>query len=472
MTKKLLRLIVLLATIFICATVCGCSVGMESLDDILNKNDLTARITYFSNGGWFNDVTENLSRDIYYKENSKAFEITQETATTKVKHKEYIYAGWYTILTVELDGEKYFACDITEEQMNDYLIDDDSVIKKNNGEYLIKIADYQTLIASANVPLLKLDELFDFENTTLNENDEIYLATKWVPDQKVEYVLITEDCASITINGEKFDSGEVIATKTFDNDKFSIPSKYTREPVSDVSDAKFVDFYKFEDGASVNELELISGDIARPESGNVKIFLKYVADSSWKIVRTADDAVKIFSSPNNNYYISRDVDCSSIKEPVNVIDNFDGVIRGNGHTITGLKVKAIGEGQGIQSGDKVALFGNISENAQIKDITFKDTTITCTTRKMNGSFVGVYLFAITNSASALSNFNLDGVELNIDLKDGVNIENIPFGSTYDTTSWFCGGYTNSEFLGEFNTVQIKNYELIINESVVATDKVA
>ncbi len=473
-SKLKLQLIIVLSMVLLLVILAGCSIGMDSLEDILQKNDLTVRVIYYSNGGWFNDDTQSISRDVYYKDNSKALELTGSTQT-KIRHADYVYDGWWTIQTVQIDGIDHFVCDVTADQADDYKIDGVSAIVSYNGNYLIKVDHYQQLVATANVPLLALDKPFDFANTTLKSGSTIYLATKWVPNQTVDYVLITEDCSSITVRKDDgsivtYNNGDIIASKTFDSKGlFAVPTDYNLSPVN-AEDATFVDYYLYEENAQLQNLTRLADvttSISRPEEGNVKVFVKYVA-GQWDVLRFAKDVKKIFNSPAKSYYLSRDVDCSN-EQAILPIDTFRGTIRGNGHTIEGIKATVTR----VASGEKVALFGTMADGAVIKDIIFKNISLSCETRPGENSFVNVFLIAHTLRDGAtvqLSNVNFSGVTVSVTLASGVSLENVPFdGTNYNTENWLFKGFTNSQFLANFPTVTIQNYKLIINNQIVATD---
>ena len=66
----------------------------------------------------------------------------------------------------------------------------------------------------------------------------------------------------------------------------------------------------------------------------------------------------------------------------------------------------------------------------------------------------------------IENVEFDGVTIDITLATGVGIENFTGG--YD--AWLCVGKTNSEFMAQFTTFEIKNYQIIVNNEAVATDK--
>ncbi len=475
MKNKLKRFILLLGIICLGTAIGGCSIGMDSLDDIIEKNNLTAKITYYSNGGWFNNDSSSVSRDIYYKENSKAFEITSETQT-KIKHGEYLYDGWYTIKTATVNGESYFVCDVSPDEALEYKIGERVAVVESGDDLIIKISDYKTLAESANVPLLSLDEPFDFKAQTLKKGDELYLATRWVPNQKVEYVLFAENCQSIDfVNSDNttttYNHGEVILTKTFDNKGvFEIPTRYNLAPKAE--DATFIDYYVYDESASVNNLVRLADStdkLYRPEDGsNIKIYAKFT-HGDWKVMRFGEDIKNLFIYPSANHYLSRDIDCS---EETNTyfIDAFSGKLQGNGYTINGVKIAV----DRLNSGSKASLFGRLGNSTVIKDVTFKNVSLTCSSRP--NSFISVSLFATAindGETPTLSNVNINGVTVKVTLANdsNSNIENIPYvdGEGYDTSSWLLGGYTNEQFLTNFSTVQLTNYQLIINDTTIATD---
>ncbi len=489
MKKKITRLIILLSLMLLALTLGACKIGMPSKSEIIDKNNLEAQVTYYANGGWFYDSNSMVSREVYYKADDKAYDYGVSSGTSngiKVHHVENVCEGWYTVEIVEINGENYFVCDVEEGEIGDYKINETAVVISHGENFVIKISDYQTLVANkkkdvtVSLPSLELDEPFDFENRKLAKGDKIYLAAKWVPDQKIEYYLITEDCTSITVgteaNAKTYNDRDLILTLPFDtNGKYNVKSGDVT-PV-EATDATFVDYYVYSETPDVNNLTLLSSTasvLSRPEDGsNIKIFVKYVA-GSWKVVRTATDVKKIFTEPLGKYYVSKDIDCSAMQaiSPVSgVAGKFVAQIRGNGHVISGLKVeKALS-----QNLEKTALFGTLDGTAVIKDITFENITFTCNASKKGSgtAFFSVYLIAHTLSGEGtptIDNVNFNGVTLAFNFtQEDINISNIPYGNNYDTSSWFFVNKTNVELLNEYSSLEIENYKLVINSETVCTD---
>ncbi len=476
MKKRLTIGTLVLVIVLFATTLAGCSIGMDSVEEILEKNDLVAQITYYSNGGWFGEASSQIfSRNLYYKENAKAYEITSSTAI-KLNSAEDLYNGWYFIKTVQKDGETYFVCDVETSEIGTYVIDGRTAIMNHEGQNVIKKADYDQLIKLANVPLLILDSPFDFKNYKLSNGEKLYLAAGWVPNQKVEYVLLTEGCSEITLeNGTKYADRSVISTVLFDSKGvYTVPSDYSLTPVK-ATDATFVDYYVYEEDVDVNNLTRLAdttNTLSRPEDGsNIKVFVKYTQGADWKVVRFAEDVKAMFATSSNKFYVSRDIDCSNEAAYKFVSQGiYRATIKGNGNTITGIKMQ---NSDALSSGAAVSLFGNIAQSSTIEDITFDNVTLTCTTKpSQNDSFVNVYLLAHSLRDEAyptFSNVILSNVKVDITLANKVNIENIPLEALgYNTSEWILVDKANSDILT--TEVKIENYELIINTVIVSTDK--
>ncbi len=460
-------MIVLLGTIL-----SGCNIGMDTFDEIIEKNDIVAQISYFSNGGYFNKDHAVHDRDLFYQENDIPLEYTQKTPTT-IHHDTMVYAGWYTIVTKQIGGVDHFVCDVEESEASDYKIGENVVVFKHGDDYVIKIADYETLVAKAKEPLLTLDEKFDFENTRMKKGDKFYVATMWLPNQTVDYVLITEGCTSITVKNSDgstttYNDGSIVASHLFDaNNQFHVSNDYNLAPVNAI-DATFVDYYVYEDGANVSNLTRLADTtqvIERPKEGNVKVYVKYTY-GDWEVVRFANQVSKMFTLPNEDYYISRDIDCEGASfRPVT--GTFRGTIRGNGYTIKNFKVQNqnnSGVETTLQSSAKVALFGTLNENAKIENITFDNVTLKCTARP-NAS-IKVYLFAHTLTGDALATINnvtMRNVIVDITLGENASVENIPNqGAGYDTTAWLMSSKTNVEVETAYTTLALDGVKLNIN----------
>ncbi len=465
--KKRLKLIFVFAVAVMVMFLASCSIGMDSLDDILAKNDLTAQITYYSNGGWFN--SEGIvSRDIYYKKDAKGYEITSSTPNVNVKRTDYIYDGWYLIETREIDGEKYFVCNIPDGENTDvyfYLKDGQQIncIEYISGEYLIKIADYQQIISTSNIPLLTLGEKYNFSNR-LQDNDHFYVAAKWLADQCLEYILLTEDGVEgfdVVVDGQtvSYKNGDVIKEEAYDIE--NSVKRPMLDPIDTGKVATFVEYYKLDENGDY--IVAFDGPEMKPEGNeNGRVYAKYVL-GEWNIVKDADSVKDLFISPADNHYVINDIDCSDIT--VNrVSGSFKGTVKGNGHTISNLTVNALR----IKSGEKAGLFGTLSEEARFENIRFANISFKCTTSsQLSGtSFVDIYLLAHTlNGRPSFENVCFDVVTLDIVQLDNVIINNIQkLNDGYDVSNWLCGGYDdNQSAMASLTGVSLNACKLVIKD---------
>ncbi len=476
MKRKLTIGTLVLVMLLLATTLAGCSIGMDSKEEIIEKNELYAQITYYSSEGYFGEESSKIFiRDLYYREESKALNIT-DTTSVKINHREDVLVGWNVIKTLEQEGETYFVCDVEANKISTYAIEGREAIVLKGSEYVVSKADYDALVKMENKPKLVVENVFDFKSNVLNKGDKIYLIAEWAPNQKVEYVLLTEGTTEITLeNGTKCQDRTTVATVLFDSKgEYTIPTDYSIIPVK-ATDATFVDYYVYEEDVDVNNLTRLGADgtkkLTRPtDESNIKIFVKYVKGADWKVVRFPADVKEMFRATSSKFYVSRDVDCSNERAYLFPQDTNRVNIKGNGHTITGVKM----QGSALQGGSAVSLFGKVTNDVKIEDITFEDVTLTIATKASNtASFVNVYLLAHTlneqNAEPTFSNVAFNNVKVDVTLANNCNVENIIEGNDgYDTTQWLMVGETNADFLAK-GGVTIQNYELIINEITVSTD---
>ncbi len=476
MKRKLTIGTLVLVMVLLATTLAGCSIGMDSKEEIIEKNELYAQITYYSSEGYFGEESSKIFiRDLYYKEDSKALNIT-DTTSVKINHKEDILMAWNVIKTLEQDGETYFVCDVEAEKIGTYSIEGRVTIVLKDNQYVIKKDDYDALVQLENKPNLVVLEAFDFKSHVLAKGEKIYLLAEWAPNQKVEYVLLTEGCSEITLeNGTKCQDRTTVASVLFDSKgEYTIPTDYTILPVK-ATDATFVDYYVYSENVDVNNLTRLGADgtkkLTRPaDESNIKIFVKYVSGTNWTVVRVAQDVKAMFSASSNKFYVSRDIDCSQeATYKFSTSGVYRATIAGNGHTITGVKIQ---NANAISTGG-VSLFGNIAKEAKIENITFNDLTFTCTTKpSLSTSFINVYLLAHSlrdeGQYPTFTNVKFggeQGLKVHVTLENNVSIENIPSGAGgYDTTKWLIKDKPNDEVAT--SSVELINFELKIGDEVV------
>ena len=178
---------------------------------------------------------------------------------------------------------------------------------------------------------------------------------------------------------------------------------YTRQPVT-VTGATLLEYYVLNGDGEYEVPE--SNRIYKPTEYNeedkdphVAVYCKYIS-GNWTMVRTASDARNMFNNlSSGNYYITQNIDCSGNSALPLRTGSTRCTIQGNGYTISNQKFGAVGLGAGAHS-----VFGQISEEANITEITFEGFTVEVTIR---ASRTSVYLF----SSNIAQDATLNGVVL-------------------------------------------------------------
>jgi hypothetical protein len=355
--KKKWGLAAALATISSLFIFAGCTVG-ESLEEIVEENDLVAQVTYYANGGDFgvtvSDTTdrENVllsqKKELYYKDGSKIADIGNimlSNGSIDFERRDYDFAGWYHVET-DVDG---------------------------NIVYEVNEVD--------GVKYMKLGDKVDFSKT-IEDGEHWYLCAAWTPRVKVKMKLV---CDTLT-------DGETIKGKFGEKDaelkngdivhEFSFASTGKVDQVSDswtpdfeAENGTYVAYYA--DEACTQEVQW---PISNTANTDVFIYAKYL-EGVWTVLRTKNDVKTLFSSKAENsetkFYLSNSIDAENVT--VYPRAKFAATLEGNGYTISNLTLQST-----LSQTSVSALFGNIQETATIKDITFADLTVTYNSRPNMG----------------------------------------------------------------------------------------
>ena len=412
MNKKMKKFIVaMLGVVAALFTLGGCSFGITK-DDILQENNLTAQVTYFANGGLFENNTNK--KEIYYPAGNPALNIgapEMEVANAKISYADHELDGWYYVV-LDVDG---------------------SVM-------------YEDLEKTK----LLLGERVDF-SVALQEGDCWYIAAKWNTLQKVDVKLMvfdgndqpTQSATVTTDDGLSYSTGSVVQQFSFENGEVKTA---TLAPFKAQDNAfTFVQFYA-DEACTQN----VQWPILRDETkdGNISIYAKYLT-GTWKILKTAKDVEVAFEggydrstgidfgfSESFGYYLVNNVDCSGTSvKPISETANsgYAAKFYGNGYTISNLKVEMT-----YKSVSKsVSLFGQIKSAAKICDLTLDNLQIKYTC--LNMSTLSPYLaFTSIENTASVKNVTLSGV-MTLDKSDKMQLS-----GTYDD-AWKYGGYTNAEY---------------------------
>lgn len=388
--KKILTAgLLLLASLFVLA---GCKLG-ESLQDVKDKFDLTAQITYYANGGKF-EKTKDV-KNLYYKTGAMPLEIRDDGAVSNI---EFVYDGydfidWYHAKQTA-DGELVF-----EE--------------------------------GSNVPVIDYEKKADFSKA-LESGEHWTLVAEWKIQSRVRVRVACAELATgetITVNGKEVGVGDEVKTFKFDGNVVQQTSKL--DDVLPQGDYTFVEFYSDAECTQICQWPIVRGD------ADVFIYARYVK-GKWSILKSTADVSKMFGSTvtaNSKYLLIKDIDCSNITVSPAPNATFSGVLDGAGFKLSGLKVSVTR----IKSQTSLSIFGNLSATAQIKNLTLDNVAVSYETAYLSQFYdIQTYL-AYTSIAlgASVENVVITG-SMSVTIKGSVtpNTNLIKIGDVW--TGWIGG----------------------------------
>lgn len=414
MTKKVK--ILLISVLLTVAAVCiclfaGCKVKY-TVEELKEKYGLSAQITYFLNsaGGSFNDDT--YVKNLYYKAGDKPMDIGGSSALVSGMsalklNAGFNFTGWYKVET-DADKNPLYAAD-------------------ENGEKKV-YSENDTYDVTKGMAMSMTDEAFDFSEP-LQEGEHIYLCGGFYEDVKLRIYLLCEgegfeqvdykyaqNSEPVTIkNGEEITAESTTLRQTgagvinFEND---LKNKFV--------DGTFVGFYTKDADGNVTPFNGWPIKYPEPdEKGEYHDVILYakVLKGSWNIVSTSNDVSKMFNYyTSGNYYITQDIDGNGTQ--IYPMGTFAGTIlgEGEGHTLSNFVVEDSSSSGVLQEGNSGSLFGTVTSNAEIKNVTFDNFTVNFTVGS-KGSMVVVNVNFIANvieDGATFTNVSISG-SLNITL---------------------------------------------------------
>lgn len=435
MSKKL-KIYLLIALTAICAACAfaGCKIGRPGRDEVLA--DYKAHVTYYSNGGFFNQSTTMTVRDLYFKndpssENYDAngvpfFEITGETTGMNVARDGYDLVGWYLPATYE-DGENagkimytytYLEADGKTEitvPVFPVLDEDGNPVTDSEADRPVfaragvdeQITENFVRVVASDVRLDSTRKVADDENLTV--------CAKWAPALKIVYKLVCEEGKTYADeDGNTYTNGSELRVDNFGNGVTSSPTSLA--PIS-LKGASFVRNYL------EIECENEVTPIARPEGDepeNPVVYAWYLDGEDWTIVADPSDVVSMFNglgSVNNKYYLLKSIDCSSrtfnLKNQ-NVTVN--ATVEGNGKTLSHLKFSLTGA-----STNHFSIFGKLGASFKLSGLILEDVSINIVARG------NISLYAVCNTVEAsasVTGLKIDGLTAHVQIPSGNRVENV------------------------------------------------
>lgn len=348
--------------------VCGCS-GAKDPYQINDEEDFSVSVRFDANGGTFttnvtvmtdsfnvsklptNEAGEAqvplLAPDDPQRGNGNAF--------SPVKNGHFLL-GWYAQREDAPDGEG----SVYSEKWD---FEKDRLTVDPNGDY------------SASEPVMTLyavwAPLFEIEFYDLGTDD--LLDTYTYDPTLVEVAVPSWDTEEGTIEMERF-------PKKIDHTFHA--AYYDKEGTRPV------------DTDTVEHSAVIDETTGTVTGHSMKLYVEWL-EGEWYHIYSAEQFVDN-ASLRGNYVIHEDLDFSDEIWPNSLMyGNFSGSIQGNGHTFSNITAE-----QTNNSKNYAGLFGNITESAQISDITFQNVTFTIRkgTRVVGTNF-GLFAGHISDAAN-------------------------------------------------------------------------
>lgn len=443
MKRKLKRSLILvflaLASLFIFA---GCSFRYTTRQDVIDDYDLEAAVTYYANGGVFENNLD--TKTIDYVSGQPAINIGEDKTTPQrtIKRDEYDFNGWYHVI-LDSEGKPTY----TDETQKYYA----------------------------------LGEEVDF-TVNLEKGDHWHIAASWRSKTRVQFKLVVDEGAKIpnpdkNAEQKEFANGDVFRSAPFNGDgTYPYPSEYFDFNPSDFTRAfTFVEYYADEacttlatwpavqqdtdvvvyakylvgawtvvkDKAGV-PFEYLEGEwtIVRDDEGNPT---KYI-EGNWTIVKTPQEVVKMFRSiaynevKGDGYWIYQDIDMSNTVDQLAPILNFNTKIHSEGASIKNLKVSK----SSILDKTTTSVFGKIGDKAEIVNVNFENLTFACASS--NQSFNAYFIFESLSDKAKIENVTVSGtLELTISKSNGTYVANLMDANlVMNYTNYLFGGYETDE----------------------------
>lgn len=420
MTKRLkLFLAILLGSAAIACCAAGCSVGQPDRDELLADYN-GGHVTYYANGGCFNNNTSIVVREIYYKnENVPFFDVNEDTGDINITNSGYDFAGWYLPARHE-SGEhageiKYYVNDIDGRKAYVYpKLNSDGTPVTDRTEarpvfYHREDSDQEILekyvrIEASSTPVT--------EEYTVKAEDKLIVCATWKPALKFVFKLAAES-GDYEYDGKTYHPGDVIYTTPFGKEDTKNPGQTLS--VSFGTYATFVANYANEQcttyASSYNRADY-EGE------AEIVVWSKFIK-GSWEIVRNDPNKVQeMFNNLSDKsmaYYIIEDVDCSSISA-LSFASETSATIEGNNHTLSNLNFNR--PNYSFDNRANVSpVFGAIKSTAKISNVKLSNITINVTGKG------DMTFYAICNSVeqgATIDNVEIDTVTAAVKLPGSIS----------------------------------------------------
>ena len=479
MTKKLkVYLLIILGTVGAACALAGCKIGRPGREQVLAGYN--AHVTYYANGGYFDDSTTLTVRELYFKNDPNSegynengvpfYDIYEDSDGMKVEYTGYDLEGWYIPLlhtegkhlgeivysyTPEGEHESVYVYPVLNE-------DGTPVTDRSEDRPVFAREGVNEQILESEIRVVPSDVKVD-STRRVADDESLIVCAVWRPSLKVKYQLVCESGKTYTDkDGKKYKDGDILRTDNFGRGDFYSPSSL--QPLK-LEGASFVHTYLEEvrDYTEASREKLVA-PLDRPEAGegetvdDIVIYSWYLDGDGWTIVEDKTSAVNMINglATSNKYYVMNSVDLDgatvSIKNVTSsgVVGISQVTIEGHGFTISNMKASALSDG-GIYN---YALFGTIGEKADIKDLKLDGITIDISGKI--GSRITFYAICTYMHANAkVSGLEISNVTASIKIPQNVNTVVNNADGINSGNWWLFGGESSDEaFLAKHSGIKL------------------
>ncbi|MGN0812295.1 MAG: hypothetical protein ACI4MQ_02145 [Candidatus Coproplasma sp.] len=438
MTKRLkLLLAIILGSIAIACCVAGCSVGEPGRDEIL-ADYKGGQVTYYANGGCFNNNSSIVVRDFYFKEADVPFYDMPEGESNGVLYGGYDFTGWYLPARYESgehEGEVMYTYTYKTSSGESVTVpaypklneDGTPVTDKKESRPLFYIDGSDEDIFEKNIAIVPSDTPISSERT-IGADEHLIVCATWKPALKFVYKLAVDE--SFTIDGKTYKQGDEITSMAFGRDETASPGQTTTVNFDGMT---FVSNYTDESCTTY------AGTYNRADyegKTEIVVWSKFIK-GSWTVIKNNANSIRdMFTGLNSSsraYYLLEDVDCSSIS--LGIVQGVSAKIEGNGHTLSNLKFSA----SSLANNARIApVFGDIYSSAEIKNLKLRNITISVTGK---GDLTFYAVCKSIEDGAVIENLTVENISATVDIPSTNIVKNAQNG---DRTSWIFGGKGTDE----------------------------
>lgn len=467
MTKRLkVCLLVIIAAACLACTLVGCSLG--GLTRSKATQGYNTHITYYSNGGSFNEASTLTVREIFLKGDSEGapfFEITPTTSDMKVERGAHDFEGWYK-------PKRYTEGAHAGEVMY-YILNDkgekEPVYMLKNGDSIVTDKDTVRPVFAREKDGALVDEQILERKVFIECSDEkitngeiiapnrddwfgLIVCAKWSPFAKISYKLVitdehgnkVEDTATeyTTADGkEKFKNGDDLVSLYMD--------KATVTPIG--TQHKALTGLTFVKTFPNSDLTGSLGPV-RKEDGDVTVYCRYVL-GDWTVVNNSESVKKMFGSLSgtDKYLITEDIAYSGTAINARLAtaraSNVT-IVCDSAHTISGLKFNVP---RAASNTYNYSIFGSLGSEFKVSGLTLKDISVTVAAT--NQTF---YFYALCGAYADANPANIELTVENITATYHDYQGSAPFYNDLED-HWLFGGAesaTDDMFLAQFTGVKV------------------